>query len=378
VLAKFKQYPVLATYAVFRNAYLAVGAPFSQAEIEEFRQLLTNQGLSSPEIDRRVAEADAQRKELNKEGRRRLAGILGVTFLLGGAEAMPFFTLGIGTLVKMFGDEDDDEFFDWENWFRNYMETELGGAATDLFTDMGFDPEKAIAYGTGVAESVTRGPASVITGGSLSERVSLDPKNLWWRDGRVGTTVRENVIQDLIANAGPVVGLSFNWIDAIDLFNEGQYQRAFEKAAPAIVSKPVTAARIAEEDARTRSGVKLADNFSAWELAMQAIGLQPERLAQRQKSAIEAKRYEQKVLARRDALLDRLWMERNDTETFNEILQQAMEFSAKHPMVGITPETIQDSFERRIKGQAEADAIGGKFDKRMLPEMLQMMRYGRD
>jgi hypothetical protein len=54
-----------------------------------------------------------------------------------------------------------------------------------------------------------------------------------------------------------------------------------------------------------------------------------------------------------------------------------MKFSVKHPNIAITPEVIQDSFERRTKGAAEADAIGGKFDKRMLPEVLQMMRYGK-
>jgi hypothetical protein len=377
VLTKFKQYPVLATYAVFRNLYLTAGAPFSKAEIKEFRNLLTNQGLSQSEVDRRVKEADAQRKELYREGRRRLAGILGVTFLLGGVEAMPFFTLGIGTIVKMFADEDDDEFFDWENWFRNYMETELGGAAEDLFAKMGMNPEEALAWGETTAEAIGRGPASAITGGSLSERVSLDPKNLWWRDGRTGSTTRENVIEDVIANSGPVVGLGFNWIDAIDLFNEGKYQRAFEKAAPAIVSKPVAAARIEEEGPRTRSGVLQTDNFSAWELAMQAVGLQPERLAQAQKSSIEAKRYEQSVLNKRNALLDRLWLERGNSDNFNEILQEAMKFSVRHPNIAITPEVIQDSFERRTKGAAEADAIGGKFDKRMLPEVLQMMRYGK-
>jgi hypothetical protein len=377
VLTKFKQYPVLATYAVFRNFYLTFGAPFRKAEIKEFRNLLTNQGLSQSEVDRRVEEADTQRKELYREGRRRLAGMLGVTFLLGGVEAMPFFTLGIGTIVKMFADEDDDEFFDWENWFRNYMETELGGAAEDLFAKMGMNPEEAFAWGETTAEAIRRGPASAITGGSLSERVSLDPKNLWWRDGRTGSTTRENVIEDVIANSGPVVGLGFNWIDAIDLFNEGKYQRAFEKAAPAIVSKPVAAARIEEEGPRTRSGVLQTDNFSAWELAMQAVGLQPERLAQAQKSSIEAKRYEQSVLNKRNALLDRLWLERGNSDNFNEILQEAMKFSVKHPNIAITPEVIQDSFERRTKGAAEADAIGGKFDKRMLPEVLQMMRYGK-
>jgi hypothetical protein len=174
------------------------------------------------------------------------------------------------------------------------------------------------------------------------------------------------------------VGLGFNWVDAYDLFKEGQYQRAFEKAAPAIISKPVAAARIAEEDARTASGIKLADNFSAWELAMQAIGLQPTRLAQAQKSAIEAKQREQQLKDRRSAILDRLWLERNNPEGFDETVQRAIEFSLKYPSFGIDSKQTQESFERRGENQAAAEALGAQLDKKSLPETLQMLRYGRE
>ena len=72
-----------------------------------------------------------------------MAGILAVTYLLGGNEASPFYSIGIGTIVKLLANEDDDEFFDWENWVKNYMEEELGGAAGDLFAEMGMNPETA-------------------------------------------------------------------------------------------------------------------------------------------------------------------------------------------------------------------------------------------
>jgi hypothetical protein len=378
VITKFKQYSVLATYAIARNFYFTVAAPFRKKEIEEFRQQMMRDKLSPQVIDQRIAEAEAQRKELYKEGRRRLAGILAVTYLLGGNEASPFYSIGLGTIVKLLADEDDDEFFDWENWLKNYMEEELGGAAGDLFAEMGMNPETAEAAGRFVGGSLQRGLATELTGGELAGRVSLDPKNLWYREGRYSPDVRESIVEDVIANAGPVVGLGFNWVDAYRLFQEGQYQRAFERGAPALVSKPVTAARIAEEDARTASGIKLAENFSAWELAMQAIGLQPTRLAQAQKSAIETKTYEQKVKDRRNTLLDRLWLERDSTDGFNETLERIMEFNSKYPNYAIDDTTISDSFERRAEGQATAEAIGGQFDKRFTPEALQMLRYGRE
>ena len=378
VITKFKQYSVLATYAIARNFYFTVAAPFRKKEIEEFRQQMLRDKLSPQVIDQRIAEADAQRKELYREGRRRLAGILAVTYLLGGNEASPFYSIGVGTIVKLLANEDDDEFFDWENWVKNYMEEELGGAAGDLFAEMGMNPETAESVGRSVGSALQRGVGTELTGGELAGRVSLDPKNLWYREGRYSPDVRESIVEDVIANAGPVVGLGFNWVDAYRLFQEGQYQRAFERAAPALVAKPVTAARIAEEDARTARGDKLAENFSAWELAMQAIGLQPTRLAQAQKSAIEAKVYEQKVKDRRNTLLDRLWLERDSTDGFNETMERIMEFNSKYPDQFIGPETITDSFERRAEGQAMAEAIGGRFDKKSTPKALEMLRYGRE
>jgi hypothetical protein len=378
VLTKFKQYSVLATYAIVRNFYFTVAAPFRKKEIEEFRQQMLKDKLSPQVIEQRIAEADAQRKELYREGRRRLAGILAVTYLLGGNEASPFYSIGIGTIVKLLANEDDDEFFDWENWVKNYMEEELGGAAGDLFAEMGMNPETAESVGRSVGSALQRGVVTELTGGELAGRVSLDPKNMWYREGGYSPDIRESIVDDVIANAGPVVGLGFNWVDAYRLFQEGQYQRAFERAAPALVSKPVTAARIATEDARTARGDKLAENFSAWELAMQAIGLQPTRLAQAQKSAIEAKTYEQKVEARINTLLDRLWLERDNTDGFNETLERIMEFNSKYPNHFIGPETITDSFERRAEGQAMAEAIGGRFDKKSTPKALEMLRYGRE
>jgi len=333
--------------------------------------------ISPQVIDQRVAEAEAQRKELYREGRRRLAGILGVTYLLGGNEASPFYSIGLGTLVKLLADEDDDEFFDWENWLKNYMEEELGGAAGDFFAEMGMNPETASKAGRFVGGALQRGLVAETIGGELASRVSLDPKNLWYREGRYSPDVRENVIEEVIANAGPVVGLGFNWLDAYRLFQEGQYQRAFERAAPALISRPVAAARVAEEDARTASGIKLADNFSAWELAMLGIGLQPTRLSQAQKSAIEAKQYTEKIKDRRNTLLTRLWMERDNKDGFNETLEKIREFSRKYPNQRIEPDDIVKSFERRAENQAKAEAIGGQFDNKSLPDALQMLRYGR-
>jgi hypothetical protein len=273
--------------------------------------------------------------------------------------------------------DDEDEFFDWKNWFRNYMEVNLGGAAGEMYLMLGFNEETAKKAGRKFGESTARGVASAVTGGALSERVSMDIKDLWFREGRYSADVRQSLMETMVANAGPVVGLGMNFVEAYKLMQEGQYERAFEKALPAIVAKPLAAARLASEGARTPSGYKLADNFTAWELAMQATGLQPERLAQAQQAGIQGKEKEQKIMAEHDAILNRLWMERNNSQAFSKAINDAVKFSIKHPRMKIDSEAIKKSFEKRAESAAMAESIGAQIDKRLAHEIQPMLRYGR-
>jgi hypothetical protein len=203
-------------------------------------------------------------------------------------------------------------------------------------------------------------------------------KNLWFRDGRNSPDIRANAVEAMIANAGPVVGLGMNTLDAYQLMNEGHYQRAFEKALPAIVAKPITAERLASEGATTKAGATLVDEFTAWELGMQAIGLQPERLAQKQKAAIETTSKNEKIKAKHTAIMNRLWLERDSEGGFQRALDDAIEFSQRHPGMRITPSKIMESFKRRAKANAETTALGAKMDKGLRPELMDMPNYGME
>jgi hypothetical protein len=383
LLLKFKQYPILAMYSIMRNFHVGIVAPFKKAEIDQYRALLEQELKNDPNKDKviaqRLQEVEAQRKALEKEGRRRLAGILGVTTILGGVAASPFFSLVVGNLVKMFADDDDDEYFDWENWFYNYMEGEFGGYLGGMLANAGIEPKTAEKAGRKTAEAVSRGlPAAM--GAAVADRVSLDPKALLWRDGRYSPDARENFIESLIANAGPVVGLALNFVDAYQLAKEGQYARAVEKAVPAIIAKPASAVRMAEEGATTKKGDVLIDDFTVTELAMQSIGLQPERLAQKQKAAIAIKQKEQKILDAREAIMDRLWMERDNPDGYEAAMERALEFNSKRkdPKMLITPKKIRESFKKRAQLKAEAEALGAKYDKRLRSELMDMGEFADD
>jgi len=382
VLLQFKQYAITTSYVVLRNLYLALGAPFSKGEIAQFRaELEKNKDLTTEDIDRKVGEMEVQRKEMYKEGRRRLAGILGMAFLYGGITAMPFFSM-LGPLVRMFNDDDeDDEFLNWQNDFYNGMEDTLGGWASSMYLSTGGDPQKvadADDFGRAIANTVTRGAASTLTGAALADRVSLDLKNLWFRDGKFSPDIRESLKEEVIANLGPSVGLLFNWADGWKLFQEGQVSRAFETVAPAILSKPATAFRLGTEGATNKKGVVIgnmyAEEFSAWNLAMEAVGFQTEKRAMAQKKAFQAVEYDRKVQTRHDELLTRIYLDiKFGSDTLEANLEKAAEFSAKYPGMAITAESVFNTVIKRAESDAEAEAIGARLNKKMLYKTLPML-----
>ena len=384
VLTKFKQYSVMASYALIRNAHLGLIKPFSTKELDALRQELEEHYKSSQDKDaivkQQMEEAQAQQKEIAKEARRRLAGILGMSYLFGGYAAMPFFSLLTPILVAMLAgdDDDDDEFFNWENWFKNYIETEFGGYAGAMLQKFGVEEAAANKAGRKIGEGLMYGPGSIVTGGALSDRVSLDLKNLWYRDGRYSPDTRESVVESIIANAGPVVGLTVNAMEAWDMAQNGQIGRAFEKMAPALVAKPVTAARLATEGGKTKGGDTLVDEFTTAELAIQAVGLQPLRLAQAQKASIETVQKAQKITNKHDSIMNRLWMERDNGEAFNDALEDAIKFSEQHPGYAITAKKIKESFEKRAKDSAMAGVFGARIPKPLQGELMDMPDYGKE
>lgn len=383
LLLQFKQYAITTTYVLLRNLYLSVGAPFTKSEVDQFRaELQKNNDLTPEQIEQKISEMEAQRKEMYKEGRRRLAGILGMAFLYGGVTAMPFFSM-LGPLVRMFNDDDDDdEFRNWQNDFYNGMEDAFGSAVSKMFLNAGGDPQKAAeadSVGRAIAHTITRGAGSTISGASIADRVSLDLKNLWFREGKFSPDARESLKEDVIANLGPSVGLIFNATDAVKLINEGQTQRAIETLVPAILAKPMTAYRLGTEGATNKKGVVMGglypEEFNAWELALEAMGFQTEERAMKGKAAFQAVEYQTKVQARHDEIMNRIWFDiKFGSDTLPDTLERAAEFSEKNPGKAITAQDILETVNARARSDAEAEAIGARLDKKLLYKTLPMLR----
>ena len=385
ILFIFKTFAIYATYAIFRNSQVSMFGPLSRSERQDVRSILEkdlkNAVNSKQIIDQRMGEIDTYLSGYRKASLRRLAGIFGVATILGGIQANPFFS-AIGGMAAMFAGpgDDEDEFFDWENWFRNYCESELGGYAANLLEDMGASEATAEKYGSRIGLSVARGPVGVMTGMSLSDRVSLDLKNMWIRDPRYSREARQEVLEGVVTAIGPAAGLAMNFVDAYQFFQEGQIDRAMEKALPTFMSKPMVAYRLSNEGAKTSGGRTLIDEFSAWEIAMQAIGFQPERLASKQKSVIEAETKSRKIQDRKTAVMNRLWLEfENGGESgYQKALEMKDEFNARYPEIAISQEDIVESFKKRRKDRAEAETVGANIPEKLRGRLMPMLEYGRE
>jgi hypothetical protein len=379
VLFSMKSFVITASFLLKRNIDLSLNRPFRSDELADMRAALLDQKIAPNVVDQRIKEAQAELKASYSEARKRMAGVMGITFLLGGLQAQPFFSLLLPALVAAMkpGDEEDDELFNNENWFRNYMEVNLGGYLGEMAMKLGMEEKTAKKVGREIGEAVSGGiPAAA--GVSLTARVSIDPKDLWYRSGRFSPDYRETVMETVIANAGPAVGLTMNIVDAAQLMEEGKYQRAFERALPAIVSNPLKAVRLGKDGAVTNSGATQIQEFTATELAMQAMGFQPERLAQKQKSAMEATTVKMQIQDKRKGVLDRLYLERDSEKGYEYALQMLDEYNAKYPYYAIKGKDITESFKRRAKAAAEAYGIGMAIPKKLRGRLEPMVEYAQD
>jgi hypothetical protein len=373
---KFKRYMITALYSMWSNFDKGFIEPFKTAEIEQMRKVLEANQESPDVIEQKIKDMEEFRAELSKEGRKALAGAMFNTFLVGGTAALPFYTTIFPLIIGMFiPDDDDDEFFDFDNWYRNYMENEFGGFVSGLFVAGGMDPAQARKLGRGIGEAAVVGPATKLTGGSLSDRVSLDIKSMAFRDMRYTPSARDATLEALAMALGPAAGLGLTAAEVKDLWEQKQYGRAFERGLPAILGKPVTATRYALEGAKTKRGDTLVEDVTTTEIAMQAIGLAPYRVTKAQKQAIQAVQKVQKIEHRRTNIMNDMWMShsRGDAEGFEAAYRKGLEFSAKYPTYEITDKMISSSFKNREEQQFIANEIGARVQMKDLPIVLPMI-----
>jgi hypothetical protein len=332
----------------FQPAYAKVILQFKQ-----FAQQLTYL------LGRSVYEwGTSQDKDVRDEARARVLGVLGMTGLFAGATGMPLFST-IASVIEaihaVFSDDDEPP-LDFENWFKNWS---------------------AETFGNFWGDSLSRGILTQATGLNLADRMSLN--DLWFRDPRKSedeVTAFQNMVINML---GPTAGLAINSVEALKAFNDGLYYRAAEKALPAVLKQPLVGIRYATEGALTMKGDTLVEDISAKEALAQSLGFSPERVAQRQKANIEMKSMEQKIINKRQDLMNAYFLafDANDEDFINRVEDKIDRFNAMYPDYPIEEESLNRSIEGRYRRRDEAEETGGiPINKNLLPELKSMGAYG--
>ncbi|MGH8562699.1 MAG: PLxRFG domain-containing protein [Gammaproteobacteria bacterium] len=294
--------------------------------------------------------------QIRSEARKRLTGLLGMHALFAGALGMPL----MGTLAMVMNAlfDDEDEPYDFETEFRNFL---------------------AEAFGPGWGQAIAKGPVESITGLGISPRVGLS--DLWFREPDrtlEGRGLVEYWTEQLL---GPLGGIALKAGTGYEMFQEGHTARALESMTPGPIRDGLRMLRYAGDGVQSLRGDPVMEDVSTWNLLWQGAGFSPAELAQKYDANRALKDIERRILNRRENLINRWWLARRtgDQEGVREAMDAIRRFNVspilrENPRARITPATLLASTQQRRNYSRRAEG-GIIVDQRLsrLPERVQFV-----
>lgn len=296
-------------------------------------------------------------KEVRRQAFKTLAGTLGMTAVFSGTLGLPVLGMVFSILnaaAASFGD--DDEPWDAETEFRNFLADHLGADAARVVTD---------------------GPVNALTGANIASRVSLN--GLWFRDADRELEGRDAFHNYLEQIAGPVGGIGKNLLVGKALMDEGNLFRGVETMLPKALKDGFKGFRYATEGVNNLRGDAVVDDLNAWQTLLQVNGFTPSEVSEQYEANRASKNYEQAILGRRARLMDAFAMATrlNDTEARTEVLEKIRAFNKANPELPITGDTIRRSIRDRLRYSARAEG-GIILDRRLARRAREQARFNDD
>ena len=277
--------------------------------------------------------------EIRKAAREQLVGMLFMTGMFAGVKGMPFMGLAetVGQMLHaLFGD--DDEPYDLKNDLRAFF-----------------------------GELAYKGPVNWLTNLEISNRVGVAQDLIWRDDPRADSGFVLGAMQRAFGPAGSYVA---NVENAVKMFSEGHTERAIEAVMPSFIRNGMKGTRYLTEGALTLKGDPVEEDVGAYNSLMQGFGFSPASLSSKYEVTSAAKTYEKKVADKRQSLLNKYSMakQNGDSDLMAETREDMASFNEKHPSQRITGTTLQKSESARKA--AEKNTINGvTFNKKLLPEL---------
>lgn len=267
--------------------------------------------------------------------RQALAFMLTQAFLVGGARALPIPAAVGWALSAAFGEAGEPP----EYLVRQYL-------GDNPFTDMIIG---------GIPATFGINTQQVGMGNTFAVLPFTD----------INLTDRAGLAQTAFALfGGPVGGLGYKFSDGVGLMMNGDYYKGFEQILPRGVGSIMKSGRLATEGVTQRDGDVTVnpENFNAWQLAQQAIGITPEVEVRRmfnQRTAFEV----QKNLDGREQRIKKDYREaiRNrDNEAAADARRAWMDYNETRRNLGFQPKPIKTLLEApKAQGKRESEMIGG-------------------
>ena len=281
--------------------------------------------------------------EARREARSRFAGIIGMTSVFAGLSGWPLI-YGVRFLLDtMLGDEDDP--FD--------SRTELRVWLTDI-------------WGEGVSEAIVKGPWDTLTQATLSSRASLN--NLWIRELPQNLRGKDLLLHLAGEGMGPIMGIGLNYFQGWEDLQGGHTDRALERFVPKAVADVMKTIRFMTQGAQTyqKDMIMSPEEFTSWDLAVQAMGFTPANLTLRYEQNRAIKDMEARLKERRNHILNSLFSayKLRDRGRAREVMGWIVNWNKANPRFPIDAPTVQRSAETR--SAYDMRTVGGiAVDKRL-------------
>ena len=160
---------------------------------------------------------------------------------------------------------------------------------------------------------------------------------------------------------------------AAKLLGEGQSYRALETVTPSFVRSPLKAFRFATEGAKTTNGAPIVDDVNAYSAFMQIFGFSNAELTEAYARASSMKTAEQKIQARRTALLDLHFLAKSngDFEMMDELRDKILAYNEANPSYRISGDTLARSYRghmQRINQSVDGVYLNKKLKNKLMEE----------
>ena len=273
---------------------------------------------------------------------RQLMFIYGMSFGVAGVFGMPFFGAAAtmaNMIMAMENALDDEE----EEPFN------LRRAVMDMYP-----------------EWVTKGPTNYLSNIEFSNRASVANGLLFREDpyeiekfGYVGAAMMQAF--------GPLGNFARNVPYGFDLMARGEIARGVEQFSPSFLRNAFKTYRYMDEGVVSSDGLPIMEDLDGWLLAKQFLGFSPANLSSIYETRGLVKDYENKVMNRRQALLEARFnaLTARDFTEVNRIDQRINQFASIYPRL-INPRTLESSFKSRASALREYK-YALRFDKNFLP-----------